>query len=122
MKTIIIPLFFLLCLIPYATYPSLNAIVNIHIDNIQQSNGLICIDGKIVINPSKLSSEWHIDRGGYAWYNYKGMLAYYEENINQILIDNGFGYVKVLQLNLRWLQIQNQGIDVIGFHIELVIQ
>ena len=114
------PLFFMrLVLFIVSTY---SCIVAINITNLNINGGIIEIEGSFTLDPSKLSEEWFIDRDGYTWYNHKGMLAYYEENINELLEAQGFGFIKVLELKLEWLEIQNeQGYDVIGFKAKLKV-
>jgi len=112
------PLFFMrLVILLVSTY---SCVVAINITNLNINGDIIEIEGNITLDPSKLGNEWFIDRDGYTWYNHKGMLAYYEDNINELLEAQGFGFIEVLDLELEWLEIQNsEGYDVIGFKAKL---
>lgn len=94
-----------------------SSIIAIDISSLQIKKGYIEIEGTITIDPSKVPSE--------LCYNYdsNGFLAYWEQNINEVLKQRGFGFIKVLDLQLEFLEIGNsKGFDVIGFKVKLRIQ
>jgi hypothetical protein len=87
-------------------------ITNISVTSISRHAGVWIIDGIITVNPAAVPAE--------LCYNHDpdGFLLWWEQNINNVLIESGRKNVFVRKLDLFW--IETGKVDVIGFHAELV--
>jgi hypothetical protein len=87
-------------------------VTNINITRISRHAGVWIIEGTITVNPAIVPAELR--------YNHDpdGFLLWWEQNINNVLIENGKKNVFVRKLDLHW--IETGEVDIIGFHVELV--